>query len=188
MERKINASTCLKILMSKELSPLEALPDAFGLYALADHLGNLHYIGMTAKPKNFRDRIFQRHINGSEERSHKLACNYNVGRMWRDRKHPEHNGADAKQAKALRKEFIRRHCKVAYVELDLPQNEIAALEREVISLADPSIKDWNSTRIRVSTFDEPIELVDALLNDLGWSESQRAALKRQSDLYARRAR
>ncbi len=180
---KIDAATCLQLLTSQGLCHLHALPDSAGLYALADHLGDLHYIGMTAPPKNFRDRILQRHINGSEKNSHKFACNYNVGRMWRDGDHPEHNSRDAKQAKDLRKEFIKRHCKVAYVELNLPKNEIEKLEKAVISLASPLIKDWNGTRLRVSTFAEPTELVDALLDDLGWSESQRAALNRQSILY-----
>jgi hypothetical protein len=72
---------------------------------------------------------------------------------------------------------------VAYVELDLSKNEIAELEKQVILLADSSIKDWNGTRRRVSTFAEPTTLVDALLDDLGWTASQRAALNRQSDRY-----
>jgi hypothetical protein len=182
---EIDAATCLKLLASQELRRLEDLPDAAGLYALADHFGKIHYFGMTASPKNFHDRIFQRHINGSEKNSHKLACNYNVGRMWRDKDHPSHIGSDAAHSKKLRMEFIRRHCRVACVELDLPEHEIKRLEKEVIALAPPAIKDWNGTRKRVSAFDEPRELVDALLGDLGWSDSQRQALDRQSRLYER---
>lgn len=182
---KIDAATCLDLLKSQALRHLDELPNAAGLYALADHLGNLHYIGMTAPPKGFRDRIFQRHINGSEKNSHKLACNYNVGRMFRDKDHSEHVPADAKLAKELRKEFIRRHCRVACVELALPKVEIESIEREVISLADPTIKDWNGTRRRVSTFGEPRDLVDALLDDLGWSKSQREAVDRQAALFER---
>ena len=174
---------CLENLTSQSLSSLDKLPDSSGIYALADHFGSLHYIGMTASPKNFRDRIYHRHINGSEKNSHKLACNYNVGRMWRDRDDRRCNEADARLAKALRKEFIRRYCMVAFVEISLPKLQLKKLEKEVIRLADPSIKDWNNTRKRVSTFSEPRDLVDTVLDELGWSKLQRDALDRQAALY-----
>src|SRR6185437_10449117 len=85
-------------LTTQKLRKIDDLPDAIGLYGLADHIGDIHYIGITAA-KSFADRIYQRHVNGSEERSHKLACNYNIGRMWRDRKCSAHVPHDAKIAK-----------------------------------------------------------------------------------------
>ena len=126
----LTAEECLSELKNQKLKKIDDLPDAIGVYGLADHLGNIRYIGVTAAD-SFRDRIYSRHVNGSEERSHKLACNYNIGRMWRNRKCADHVERDAKIAKDLRREFIRRHCFAACVPLDQTKHALEALEKEI---------------------------------------------------------
>jgi hypothetical protein len=105
----LTAEECLNDLKNQKLKKIDDLPDATGVYELADHLGVIRYIGVTAAD-SFRDRIYSGHVNGSEERSHKLACNYNIGPMWRSRKSAQFVVRDAKIAKDLRREFIGRHC------------------------------------------------------------------------------
>ena len=61
----IDPATCLDLLISQDLKSLDDLPEAQGLYALADHRGVLRYIGMTAND-TFRKRINNRHVSGSE--------------------------------------------------------------------------------------------------------------------------
>jgi hypothetical protein len=175
----VSAPECLADLQSQQLRKIDDLPHAVGIYALADHTGLIRYIGMTAAA-SFRDRIYSRHVNGSEERSHKLACNYNIGRMWRDRKSPGHVPVDANIAKRLRKEFIRRHCWAACVPLTGSQSELKALETEILRLAPPEMVAWNATRKRVNRLPEPRDLVDALIRDFGWGPDERAALERQA--------
>jgi hypothetical protein len=178
----ICAKDCLDDLTSQKLRRIDNLPNAVGIYALADHFGDIHYIGITAADC-FRDRIYQRHVNGSEERSHKLACNYNIGRMWRDRKCPDHVDSDAKVAKAVRREFIRRHCLAACVPLAIPQLELSALEKEIIRIAPPCLICWNATRKRVNRLPEPRDLVDAVIEQLNLDLNDRAALERQARLF-----
>lgn len=178
----ISAKDCLAALIEQPLKKIDDLPVAVGVYALADHLGEIHYIGITAAD-SFRDRIFSRHVNGSEERSHKLACNYNIGRMWRNRKAPCHVAADAKLAKLVRKEFIRRHCRAACVPSAATKAALEALEKELIATAPPEMVIWNKTRKRVNRLPEPRELVDEIISDLGFGQSEKAALERQARLF-----
>ncbi|MEN3976905.1 hypothetical protein WJU21_17465 [Emcibacter sp. SYSU 3D8] len=178
----ISAGQCLDLLQTMELRKIDELPRTTGLYALADHEGTLHYIGITAAG-SFVDRIYSRHINGSEERSHKLACNYNIGRMWRDRNSADHNPADAALAKRVRKEFIRRHCRAVCIPMEGSKAELEALESEVIRLAPPDMVSWNSTRKRVNRLPEPRELVDAIILELGLGSGEQAALERQAQLF-----
>jgi hypothetical protein len=168
--------------MTQKLRRIDNLPNAVGVYALADHLGDLHYIRITAAD-SFRDRIYSRHVNGSEERSHKLACNYNIGRMWRDRKSACHVPRDAQIAKDLRREFIRRHCQVACVPLEYTKEALEQLEQEIFAIAPPDMISWNATRTRVNRLPEPRDLVDALIDELGLSLEERAALDRQAKLF-----
>lgn len=178
----MTAAECLAALQSQPLRKIDDLPHATGVYALADHEGAIHYIGITAAD-SFRDRIYSRHVNGSEERSHKLACNYNIGRMWRDRKSPVHVPADADLAKRLRKEFIRRHCRAACIPLSASKAELAALEKELIRLAPLDMVSWNTTRKRVNRLPEPRDLVDAVIDELGLGPEERAGLERQARLF-----
>ena len=162
----MTAEECLEALKSQKLNKIDDLPNAVGLYALADHLGEIHYIGIT-EADSFRDRIYSRHVNGSEERSHKLACNYNIGRMWRDRKSADHVPHDAQVAKDLRREFIRRHCHAACIPLDYTKQALEQLEQEIFAIAPPDMISWNATRMRVNRLPEPRDLVDALIEELG---------------------
>ncbi|MCC5641267.1 hypothetical protein LC593_36820, partial [Nostoc sp. CHAB 5844] len=173
---------CLVQLQAQPLTRIEELPHAFGIYALADHLGAIRYIGM-ASSTTFRDRIFSRHVNGSEERSHKLACNYNIGRMWRDRKSQFHVPSDAKLAKRVRREFIRRHCGAACVPLSWPKQDLRDLEKRLLAIAPAEMTSWNRSRIRINQLPEPRNLVDSIINDMGLSEAEIEALERQSILF-----
>src|SRR6185312_13866115 len=105
----LTACDALDDLLSQPLRRFDDMPDASGLYGLGDHEGKLHYFGMTDR-HSFRDRIWSRHIAGSEDRSHKLACNYSVGRLWHDRKHPGTNERDGTISRHVRQAFIRKHC------------------------------------------------------------------------------
>lgn len=178
----LSPAECLAALQSQELRRIDDLPDAVGVYALADHRGDLHYVGIT-EASSFRDRIYSRHVNGSEERSHKLACNYNIGRMWRNRKLSCHVGTDAQLAKLVRKEFIRRHCRAACIPLRGSKPELESLEKEIIALAPPEMVSWNKTRKRVNQLPEPREMVDKILADLGFGTQEIAALERQARLF-----
>jgi hypothetical protein len=159
----LTAEECVEALKSQKLRKIDDLPDAIGVYALTDHLGDIHYIGITAAD-SFRDWIYSRHVNGSEERSHKLACNYNIGRMWRNRKSADHVPHDAQTAKDLRREFIRRHCLAACVPLDCTKQALEVLEKEIFAIVPPEMISWNATRMRVSCLPEPRDLVDALID------------------------
>jgi hypothetical protein len=178
----LTAEECLEALKSQKLRKIDDLPNAVGVYALADRLGEIHYIGIT-EADSFRDRIYSRHVSGSEERSHKLACNYNIGRMWRDRKSAGHVPHDAQIAKNLRREFIRRRCRAACVPLDYTKQAREQLERKSFAIAPPDMMSWNATRTRVNRLPGPRVLVDALIEELGLSLDERAALDRQAKRF-----
>ena len=182
----MTAEECVEALTNQKLRKIDDLPDTVGVYALTDHLGHIHYIGITAA-NSFRDRIYSRHVNGSEERSHKLACNYNIGRMWRDRKSADHVPHDAKIAKDLRREFIRRHCLAACIPLDYTEQALEALEKMIFAIVSPDMISWNATRTRVNGLSEPRDLVDGLIKELGLSLDERAALDRQAKLFEKHA-
>lgn len=174
----------LDFLISAPRRKLDDLPVGVGLYGLGDHEGVLHYFGMT-ESDSFRDRIWHRHITGSEDRSHKLACNYSVGRMWYDRKHPGIRMTDGAVARRVRREVIRRYCVFVCLPLDLDRRVLKSLETGLIDLAWPHIADWNKTRKRVATFEEPRTLVDGVIRDMGLIDEDLAALERQEVIYRR---
>jgi hypothetical protein len=176
------ARTALDHLLSQPLRKLDDMPASVGLYGLCDHNGKPHYFGMTDK-KSFKNRIWNRHISGSEDRSHKLACNYSVGRLWHDRQHPGANDRDGKVSRRVRQAFIRKHCRFVCLPLELTTGDLRRLEKNVIDLAGPRIADWNGTRVRMATFEEPRELVDDTIRELGISRSEIAALERQNAIY-----
>lgn len=179
----LTARDALDQLLAQPLRRLGDMPNAIGLYGLGDHEGKLHYFGMTDSD-SFRDRIWSRHITGSEDCSHKLACNYSVGRLWHDRKQPAANDRDGKIARRVRQAFIRKHCGFVCLSLNMTKGELKRLEDGVIDLAWPHIADWNETRKRVATFEEPRELVDKTICELGLGTSDIAALDRQNAIYA----
>lgn len=178
----ISARDALDSLLSQPLRRLDDMPDAIGLYGLGDHEGRLHYFGMTDS-ESFSDRIWHRHIAGSEDRSHKLACNYSVGRLWHDRKNPKSNERDGAVSRRVRQAFIRKHCGFVCLPLTMNQADLRRLERDVINLAWPHIADWNKTRKRVAIFDEPRDLVDIIIRDLRLSSQEIAALDRQAEIF-----
>jgi hypothetical protein len=178
----LTAEECLSELKNQRLRKIDDLPKATGVYGLADHLGDIHYIGVTAAD-SFRDRIYSRHVNGSEERSHKLACNYNIGRMWRNRICADYVERDAKVAKDLRREFIRRYCFAVCVPFNQTKHALEALEKEIFTIAPPEMISWNSTRKRVNRLPEPRDLINSLIQELGLSANDVAALERQAKLF-----
>jgi hypothetical protein len=162
---------------------LSELPKESGIYALHDHTGAIRYIGITISDRlGFYGRIHNRHAAGSEIRSHKFSHAYNTGRMWRAR---EDDRPDAIAAKALRSKFIRRNCKASF--LIVPQvhfEHLGELEVAVQALAPTGMLDWGGKR-GFDSLDEPAELVDALLDELGYGEDQRSAIARQAALHRR---
>jgi hypothetical protein len=177
-------STILHDLVGGQPVRLGALPHDHGIYALHDHTGTIRYIGITKSiDSGFFDRIHNRHATGSEGRSHKFSHAYNTGRMWRAKRDA---GPDARLAKRLRTEFIRRHCSATFVTVprslwgELPRVEIA-----VQALAPRSMLDWGGKR-GFATLSEPTDLIDALLDDLRFTPDQRAAVERQEKLHVAR--
>ncbi|WP_342640177.1 hypothetical protein [Rhodoligotrophos ferricapiens] len=177
-------STVLRDLMRGEPVQLGTLPHDHGIYALHDHTGTIRYIGITKSIESgFFDRIHNRHVTGSEGRSHKFSHAYNTGRMWRVKRDVS---PDACLAKRLRTEFIRRRCRATFVTL--PQSlwaELPRLEIAVQALAPRSMLDWGGKR-GFAPLSEPTELVDALLDDLRFTPDQRAAVERQAALHGAR--
>lgn len=173
-------SAALRDLVSREPVRLGALPHDHGIYALHDHTGTIRYIGITKSiDSGFFDRIHNRHATGSEGRSHKFSHAYNTGRMWRAKRDAS---PDARLAKRLRTEFIRRHCRATFVTVPLSLHvELPRLEKAVKALAPPVMDDWADKRAFVPEI-EPAESVDALLDHLCFSPDQRAAVERQQAL------
>jgi hypothetical protein len=169
-------------LMTGEPVRLNELPEEHGIYALRDHEGNVRYVGITESENcGFRNRIFSRHVTGSEGRSHKFSHAYNTGRMWRSK---NDKSTEAKIAKDLRTAFIRRHCRATYFTVP-PQSRgrLTAIEREVQALAPAGALAWGDKRSFVPLA-EPTLLVDALIDDLRFSTEQRAAVERQARQHA----
>ena len=158
----------------------EAPRDCRGIYGLFDHLGTFRYIGSTSsKSETFYKRIHQRHRTGSETASHYYSRMYNTGRMWRLRNDPA-TKADGDIAKALRNAFIARHCQAVWVPLP-DHADIVGLEAEVIAQAPIEMIAWNRRGMEI--YEEPAFLVDALIESLGLSPFERAALGRQWDRF-----
>lgn len=175
------ASEILKRLQQAKPQPTSAAPgDARGIYGLFDHTGTFRYIGSTSsKAETLRKRIHQRHRTGSETHSHYFAQMYNTGRMWVDRTDPE-TVQEMKIVRSLRQAFIERHCGCTWVTL--PDHvDIAELEAQVITLAPPAMVAWN--RRGMAAYDEPVDQVDALIEHMGLSAFERAALNRQRERF-----
>jgi len=173
--------------------PTSDLPPAFGIYALWDHERSIRYFGCTPRAReDFRIRVANKHVTGSEGRSHKFSQAYCVGRMWRysPKLHPECAGDgqdpnDAKLAKRLRTLFIRRHCAVTFVEVPVSSVTtgyfayLTSLEAEIQARAPDAMRAWEGL-LFVPTCDEPVALVEGLLNE---NTHLRAAAERQNALY-----
>lgn len=171
----------LQQLMQADPRPTSEAPrDCRGIYGLFDHLGAFRYIGSTAAGgETFYKRIHHRHRTGSETSSHYFSRMYNTGRMSRLRNDPA-TRADGDIAKSLRNAFIARHCRAVWVPLP-DHAEIARLEAEVIAMAPAEMIAWN--RRGMAVYDEPVDLLDALIEHLGLSPFERAALSRQRNRF-----
>lgn len=160
-------------LLDQERLALSALPGTHGIYALFDHAGTMRYVGITMKDRHgFHGRINNRHVAGSEARSHKFSHAYNTGRMWRARRDA---GPDAMLAKGLRTRFARRYCRATVLPLE--ENLLArlpALETAVQAAAPTGQLLWLSKR-GFEPCAEPEVLVDDLLAELRFMPEQRAA-------------
>lgn len=173
------ADQILQLLQQAKPRPTSEAPrDCRGIYGLFDHQGAFRYIGSTsAENETFYKRIHQRHRTGSETSSHYFSRMYNTGRMWRRRNDPT-TKADGDIAKSLRNAFIARHCGAAWVPLP-DHADISGLEAAVIAMAPSDMIAWN--RRGMEAYEEPAQLVDMLIESLGLSPFERAALGRQRD-------
>lgn len=155
--------------------PTEIHDRAPGLYVLHDHTDVPRYIGMTM---NLRHRISSNHCVG-DLNSHKWVAAYNAGRLWHDPRSPLSNAVDGKIAKALRATLVRSCCRVRVLRLpEITTADLDVLEKAVRALAPDPMNDWNDQKSIPSY--EPAELVDRLLDDLGWDSSRREAIERQA--------
>ncbi|MCV2893726.1 exonuclease domain-containing protein [Lentibacter sp. XHP0401] len=175
------AAEILQMLQQAKPRPTSDAPrDARGIYGLFDHTGAFRYIGSTSsEAETFYKRIHQRHRTGSETHSHYFARMYNTGRMWVDRKDPN-TVQEMKIVRRLRQAFIGRYCGAVWVPLP-DHAPIAQLEAEVIALAPAEMIGWN--RRGMDAYDEPVELVDALIESLSLSPFERAAIGRQESRF-----
>ncbi|WP_167648822.1 hypothetical protein [Mameliella alba] len=161
------------------LNQLVNIPKEKGIYALADHELRFRYIGST-EGKDFRDRIQNRHITGTESNSHKFSWAYNVGRMYRGPKSSDKEVmADRHAAKQLRNAFIRKYCRAVWMPYSGNRIEIETLERAMIEIAPLERVLWNRERIHVSPPPEPRHLVDDLISQLRLDVETRKRLERQ---------
>lgn len=178
---RYSAEDLLSALLEAAPRPTVQAPrDARGLYGLVDHNGDLRYIGSTSSTdQTFYERIHKLHRTGSEGMSHYFSQMYNTGRMWRDRMDAL-TKADGDIAKALRNEFVFDHCRAVW--LPLPDTaDIARLEAEVLTLAPEHAIAWNLRKM--SSYDEPVDLVSATLHRLGWGTTELAAIERQRQRF-----
>lgn len=154
----------------------DAPRDARGIYGLVDHRGDLRYIGSTSSAsETLHKRIHYRHRTGSETMSHYFSHMYNTGRMWRLRNDAA-TKADGEIAKALRNAFIAEYCRAVWVPL--PDDfDIPGLERAVLEIAPKEHIAWNRRRMEV--YEEPRDLVDAMITSLGLSDAEVEAVTRQ---------
>ena len=180
MPPNLDPRAILRDLTTRDPVRLDALPRDHGIYALHDHTGSIRYIGITKADKyGFHGRINNRHVSGSESRSHKFSHAYNTGRMWRAKRDDR---ADAGAAKHLRTAFIRRYCRATFVTVPPTfWGELLRLEIAVQAIAPQGMLDWGGKR-GFAFLPEPKELVDALLDELRFSLDQRAAIERQAAL------
>ena len=193
----MDAKSILGRLKNSTPISLSELPDSQGIYALWDHKRKIRYIGCTESDgQGFRDRIYHRHTTGSEGRSHKFSQAYCCGRMWRyckelhdPRASREEDRTDAKLAKKLRTDFIRRYCRATYFEIS--KDAVAGnyltyllnLEAEVQAFAPDDMKQWEGKKFE--SVQEPSRLVDKLITEFS---NVRDAAKRQNVIYQKYVR
>lgn len=162
------------------LRELRGVPQETGIYALADHEHRFRYIGSTGDA-DFRARVQNRHVTGTEGRSHQFSWAYNIGRMFRGPKSANPDvERDRAEAKTLRTAFIRRHCRAVWMPLPGSRTELEALEHAMIRVAPREAVLWNGMWRVPSPVVEPRDLVDRLISDLGLSAAAIARLDRQA--------
>tara|TARA_R110002073_G_scaffold129935_5_gene276471 strand:+ start:12350 stop:13495 length:1146 start_codon:yes stop_codon:yes gene_type:complete len=165
-----------QILEAPPQATVMAPKDCRGVYGLVDHHGDLRYIGSTkSAAETFYKRIHQRHRTGSETSSHYFSRMYNTGRMWRLRNDPA-TKVDGDIAKKLRNAFISEFCQAVWVPLS-DDLDISGLEAEVLSLAPKEVVAWNGRGMEA--YEEPADLVDAVIERLKFRTAELAAIERQ---------
>ena len=169
-----------QILEARPQATTMAPKDCREVYGLVDHHGELRYIGSTkSAAETFYKRIHQRHRTGSETSSHYFSRMYNTGRMWRLRNDPA-TKVDGDIAKKLRNAFIAEYCQAVWVPIS-DDLDISSLEAEVIALAPKEVVAWNGRGMEA--YDEPADLVDAVLDQLRFGAAERAAIERQRSRF-----
>lgn len=173
-------TAALEALTTAPLIRLENVPrNVPGLYLLHDHEQVPRYVGKTM---NLWHRVWSNHCAG-DENSHKFVAAYNAGRLWHSRKNALSDAGDGKVAKELRKLLAREFCRARALPLPtISEYDLGVLEDRVRAIAPEPINDWNDIK-QIPTM-EPVELVDRLLDQIGWTADQRAKLDRQAARWA----
>lgn len=182
----IDPEALYEFLASQAPTRLGALPRTHGIYALYDHEGLMRYVGITRNDRSgFFGRINQRHVAGSESRSHKFSHAYNTGRMWRAKGDAR---PDARLAKNLRTAFARRFCRATVVAVPAAlHSDLPIFEGAVQRLAPVGQLTWINAR-GFEPVAEPRALVDALLAELAYTPDHVDALLRQEALHSSRSK
>lgn len=95
------------------------------------------------------------------------------------KKEPTSDPEEGALAKSLRALIARRFCLVRTLALPgSTKAERIHLEGLVRSMAPGTMNDWNDKKAIPAA--EPISLVDQVLDEMGWTEDERAKLERQA--------
>jgi len=193
--KKHGSEDVLEALIVSQRYAISEIPnDSRGIYALWDHRGEIAYIGETHSV-SFRSRA-NKHVSGSEGRSHKFSSVYCTGRMWRSRHEIEplenadkQNETDAKFAKQLRTAFIRKYCRVSIYAVSKGGHSdqefkkmLLDLEARVQGIAPTRMMRWAGNNFIEA---EPSESLDRLIKLNPTFQNRIASFHRQSILQRR---
>lgn len=177
----MTARQCLDHLLAQTPCRLEDLPSHSGIYGLWDAFGEMRYVGST---QDLRDRVWSRHVTGSEGKSHKLAQELNQHLFYVDRATRLRHPARAKTVRGLRQRFVRGHYKATFVDIMATTGDLKRLERQVIDLAEPGNRLWNDrTSIQTRLSGHLAALITDFVRHEVRNEAQRAALRTQAALW-----
>lgn len=171
----------LSALHSSTPVPLDHLPSLSGIYALYDTDGIMRYIGST---QDFRDRIWSRHVTGTEGCGHKFSTEMNQHLFYVDRDTLDHHRWRADAVREVRARFIRQHYRASFVPVVGTKAELEAIERAVHAIADPENILWNdrrtpSTRLKGGI----VKLLIDFMKTEAVTPLQRGAMQTQAALW-----
>jgi hypothetical protein len=175
----IQPAQCLDLLLTRTPMRLEDLPTCSGAYGLWDPFGTMRYIGST---QNIRDRIWGRHVAGTEGGSHKLAHELNQHLFYVDQDTLDLYPDRAKMVRGLRQSFIRSHYKATFVAIRAAKRPLEIFEGRVKALALPENRLWNDTTVIQTRLQGPLaRLLREFIATEITSERQREVLRGPPD-------